>query len=192
MNEIWKPISGYEGRYEISNMGRVRTIAQQNRWGETLYPLSTPIYNKASRVNGHLTVVLTKNKVRKTHLVHRLVALAFIPNPYNLPIVNHKDENPENNAVSNLEWCTRKYNNSYGTVRERQKVSHINHPLLSTPVICLKNGIVLTEYPSMKEAERQTGCHQTHIMACCQGKRKTTGGFEWQYKIGRKKPLVTN
>lgn len=192
MKEIWKGIDGYEDKYEVSSQGRVRTIAKRNRWGDKLYPLKKPIYNKFSIVNGHLYVILTNNKKRSTCAVHRLVAKAFIDNPLKLPVINHKDENPFNNNFENLEWCTFEYNNRYGTVRERQRLSHLNHKSLSAPVICKKDGVFVAEYPSMNEAQRKTSALQSHIMQCCQGKRKTAGGYEWQYKYGRKKPLHIN
>lgn len=193
MEEIWRPVQGYEGKYEVSNLGRVRTLSRQNRWNDSLYPLKKPLYNRAYEDKfGYSIVVLTKFKQRKTCLVHRLVALAFIPNPEGLPVINHKDENKRNNRVDNLEWCTIAYNNSYGTVKLRQRLSNINHPQKSTPVLCLKQGAVIAEYPSMSEAQRQTKAWQPHIMQCCQGKRKTAGGYGWRYKFGRIKPEVIN
>ena len=104
MTEIWKNIEGYEGKYQVSNLGQVKSMIGQEK---VLHP-------KKHR-NGHLQIGLHKDKKRKTMYIHRLVAQAFIPNPDNLPCVNHKDENPSNNNVDNLEWCTQKYNCNYGT-----------------------------------------------------------------------------
>lgn len=108
MTEIWKNIEGYEGKYQVSNLGRVKSMIGQEK---VLHP-------KKHR-NGHLQIGLHKDKKRKTMYIHRLVAQAFIPNPDNLPCVNHKDENPNNNNVDNLEWCTQKYNCNYGTRVDR-------------------------------------------------------------------------
>ena len=108
MTEIWKNIEGYEGKYQVSNLGRVKRMIGQEK---VLHP-------KKHR-NGHLQIGLHKDKKRKTMYIHRLVAQAFIPNPDNLPCVNHKDENPNNNNVDNLEWCTQKYNCNYGTRVDR-------------------------------------------------------------------------
>ena len=108
MTEIWKNIEGYEGKYQVSNLGRVKSIIGQEK---VLHP-------KKHR-NGHLQIGLHKDKKRKTMYIHRLVAQAFIPNPDNLPCVNHKDENPNNNNVDNLEWCTQKYNCNYCTRVDR-------------------------------------------------------------------------
>ena len=108
MTEIWKNIEGYEGKYQVSNLGRVKSMIGQEK---VLHP-------KKHR-NGHLQIGLHKDKKRKTMYIHRLVAQAFIPKPDNLPCVNHKDENPNNNNVDNLEWCTQKYNCNYGTRVDR-------------------------------------------------------------------------
>ena len=107
--EIWCPIRGYEGIYEVSDQGRVKSI------GYGKERILRPVRNN----NGYLLVGLRKNREQKWYLVHRLVAQAFIPNPDNLPQVNHKDENKTNNSVQNLEWCDRKYNCNYGTRNQR-------------------------------------------------------------------------
>lgn len=193
MEEVWKPIEGYESLYEISNFGIVKSIGRKYRWNNNIYILKKPIFPKLKRNRtGHLQVVLSKDGHSKMFLVHRLVAFAFIPNPQNLPIINHIDENPSNNSVDNLEWCTRKYNCNYGNARVHNSKTHINNINLSAPVICLKNGCVVAEYPSMWEAQRQTGALQQNIMKCCQGLRHTAAGFSWQYKYGRKKPECIN
>ncbi len=110
MKEIWKPILGYENLYNISNLGNVFSIKNNRNIKPT----------KNSK--GYLMVGLCKKKKRKSCLVHRLVAKAFIDNPSNLPEINHKDENPSNNAASNLEWCTHKYNMSYNNLGKRVKI----------------------------------------------------------------------
>src|SRR5574344_1100472 len=105
MKEIWKNVSGYEGIYQISNFGRVRSFKFSN----------VRILKNIVQSAGYLTVDLRKNGARKSFKIHRLVALAFIENPNNLPSINHKDECKTNNSVNNLEWCTDKYNSNYGT-----------------------------------------------------------------------------
>lgn len=111
--EKWKPIKGYEGIYEVSNKGRIKGRTQFREW---FTPLSLTLMN-----NGYLRARLYKNGRSKAYSVHRLVAEAFIPNPDNLPIVNHKDEDRTNNCAENLEWCTSKYNSQYS--RDRRKRS---------------------------------------------------------------------
>ena len=106
MEEIWKPVVGYEGLYEVSNLGNVKTLHYYGGRRQKLMSLG-------KRSDGYLTVGLSKNGICKHYSVHRLVAIAFIPNPDNLEMVNHKDENKENNNADNLEWCTRSYNQLY-------------------------------------------------------------------------------
>lgn len=115
--EIWKPVVEYEGLYEVSSRGRVKSLNYQGKKGkEGMLKLS-------KKKDGYLGVALTKNKKIKHLRVHRLVAEAFIPNYDNYPIINHKDENPSNNCVDNLEWCTYKYNMNYGHRTEKFKKS---------------------------------------------------------------------
>jgi hypothetical protein len=113
MNEIWKDIQGYEGLYQVSNHGRVRSFAKDVDKGKFL---------KVEPQSGeckYTQIRLSKNGSCKAYYVHRLVACAFLPNPFNLPEVNHKDENKSNNRVDNLEWTTRKENANYGTRNKR-------------------------------------------------------------------------
>lgn len=170
IEEEWRDIAGYEGKYQVSNLGRVKSLNYNNTCKERcLEP------NKNSL--GYLQVILCKNGKRDSHSIHRLVAEAFIPNPNNLPQVNHKDENPSNDMVDNLEWCDRKYNINYGTAIERM-LKRRNGPRKERPVICVENGVV---YPSSQEASRQTGVHQGNIISCCQGRYKSAGGYHWKY-----------
>lgn len=121
LNEVWSDIKDYEGYYQVSNHGRVRSVDRyviKDRTGNLAFKKSRIIaINKQN--SGYLYVTLNKCNKNKNFLVHRLVAEAFIPNPDNLEQVNHKDEVKTNNYVDNLEWCTRKYNCNYGTVRQR-------------------------------------------------------------------------
>ena len=116
IEEIWRPIEGYEGLYEVSNLGRVRSLDRffyRLHKGKVLSPTKDRY--------GYLTVTLNYNGKSKTIKIHRLVAQAFLPNPDNLPQVNHKDEVKSNNCVDNLEWCSAKYNVNFGTRQERYR-----------------------------------------------------------------------
>ena len=167
--EIWKDIQGYEGLYQVSNLGNVKNKIQP-------YLKQEKIYKKFSNSNGYLFVGLRKDKKRKFKYIHRLVAEAFIPNPNNLPQINHKDENKQNNCVNNLEWCTNKYNQNYGTknqrIPEKNKLSH------GIPVYCVELDRV---FRSAKEAAEFVGRSGTNITVVCRGKERTCAGYHWRY-----------
>lgn len=157
MCEIFLDVEGYETLYEISNLGNVRNKAS----GRLLKP------RKSS--NGYLRVILYKGDgTYKNYSVHRLVANAFLPNPLNLPEVNHKDFNKLNNSVDNLEWCSRQYNAECS---------------LSKPVAQFSlDGRLLNTYKSTMDAQRQTGICNQSISECCNGRRyKSAGGFIWKF-----------
>lgn len=177
MKEEWRDINGYEGLYQVSNMGNVRSL------------ITNKILKQQKDKNGYLFVGIRKNGKRKFKKIHRLVAEAFLDNSNNLPEVNHKDENPFNNSVyisedgtvnlekSNLEWCDRKYNNNYGTRNIRSKISQ------SKTVVAYKNGVEVLRFSSTAEAQRN-GYNSGNISCCCRGIYKQYKGFKWQYKNG--------
>lgn len=167
-NEVWKPVKGYEGIYEVSNIGRVRTLRTNK--------IITPKFTK-----GYCYVRLYKDGKGKQKYIHRIVAEAFIPNPENLPQVNHKDENPKNNSVDNLEWCTAKYNANYGTCKERSLKKRIGKIKRCKTVQKDAFGNVVAVYDSIKDASEKTGFFHQNIQACCAGKGKTCHGFRFEY-----------
>ena len=165
--EIWKPVKGFEGLYEVSNIGNVYS-----------HRLKRNLMLSADKL-GYIRIGLerTNRKDIKNFYVHRLVANAFIENPHNKPFINHKDENKKNNSVENLEWCTHKENMNYGTRNNRISINNKNHPCRSKKVICLNTGVV---YPSIMEAQRKTLVWATNIYKCCINERKSAGGYKWQ------------
>lgn len=175
MVEEFRPIEGYEGLYEVSNLGRVRSV---DRWvninGGKKF-IKGGVLKPRPNKNGYLMVGLYKEGKVKRCYIHRLVAQAFIPNPENLPCVNHKDENPSNPVETNLEWCTQAYNINFGTHTERmiekksKKVQAFN-----------KKGELVFEFPSTQEAERN-GFDHSNISHCCLGKQKSAYGYVWKY-----------
>lgn len=128
MQEMWKDIAGYEGLYQVSNRGRVKSLARYSHKGSrSVQKLKERILKSGVRKDNYLTVVLRKDGNSTSYLVHRLVATAFISNPYNYNIVNHKDEDKQNNDVRNLEWCSSLYNNTYNDIAIRRQANKKKH-----------------------------------------------------------------
>ena len=182
--EIWLPVDGYEGLYEVSNLGNVRSLfrfKKQLKWNITR--------------NRYATVQLFKQKQGKRVLVHRLVATAFVPNPKNSPQVNHINENKLDNSSNNLEWVTAKENMNYGTRLKRQlekidyssesrkQIARINGRKACKPIVQIKDDKIIARFDSAKQASIATGLNHSHICECASGKRyKTVGGYKWKYE----------
>lgn len=177
-DEVWKPVVGYEDCYEVSNLGRVRSLPHEvPTWFGTRITPSKIIKKTFNKRTGYFIVCLCKGNAKRTNLVHRLVAMAFLPNPDAMPQVNHKNEIKTDNRVENLEWCDSTYNNNYGTKRDR--ISQANQVSKCKPVAQIKNGIIVAVYPSTIAAKHITD--PAHIGACANGKRKTAGGYVWKF-----------
>lgn len=188
---VWKDVVGWENKYQVSSDGRVR-----GRKGELRQWKSELGYCVVSLEKGRKGM----DRISKFALVHRLVAMAFIPNPNNLPQVNHKDENPSNNSASNLEWCTAKYNMNYGeggktrhlkidySTQARKDLARINGAKTTSKKIyqITKQGEMIKMYKSIKEASRYTGINPSHISEVANGSkvRRTAGGFVWSFSKG--------
>lgn len=155
-----RDIKGYEGKYMISDDGQVYSV-----WAKRFMKLET-------NWQGYKRVSLFKDDKKKHFSVHRLVAEAFIPNPDNLPEVNHKNEDKGNNKVENLEWCDRHYNSVYGTRIERV-VSKSNRQTYQYDL----DGNLIAVWPSQSEASRQLGISRQNITKAVNNQRKTAGGF---------------
>lgn len=146
MKEIWKDVEGVFG-YQVSNLGRVRSIF--SRFGKRAYPR---IMKGSIDSHGYVQVTISVDGKSKLMFIHRLVAKEFIPNPLNLEMVNHKDENPLNNSVHNLEWCTRSYNNSYGHATDSYRRA-----------VCCIYGETAYFFNSIKEASTKMNIPATSI-----------------------------
>lgn len=174
----WKDVVGYEGLYRINQSGEVFSVERIRHFGRATRKWGGHILKQQIDINGYKTVCLSDRfGDRRPKKVHRLVAEAFLPNPNHLPSVNHKDENKTNNNVDNLEWCTVGYNNNYGTHQERSAKRRINHEKRSVPVICVETN---QKYPSMREAERQTGINQSQIWHCIKEPWRIAKGTHWK------------
>lgn len=184
--EIWKPVVGYEGLYEVSNLGNVRSVDSMrithNQYGEHLSKYKGRLLKPGKNSDGYLYVNLCCQCVQKTFRVHRLVAEAFIPNPDNLPEVNHIDEDKTNNRVDNLEWVSHIQNMRHGTCIERFSKTLTNRNDKSKPVgQYTRKWVLIGTYPSLREVWRQKGYNDAFICKACNNKRKSAYGYYWKY-----------
>ncbi len=176
--EEWRPVVGYEGRYEVSNLGRVKSVTRSfphaGAYGGIM-TVNGRILKPIGREGEYLRVSLGLGKRVR---IHKIVAEAFIPNPENKPCIDHIDGNKHNNAASNLRWCTH-YENNNNTATKRNAYYQIMQ-------IDPKTDEVIKVWESVSEMRKQLGIYNTHLV--CQGKRKTQGGYKWKYaeKEGRR------
>lgn len=184
MKEIWKDIVQYEGLYQASNLGNIRSIdrvvvssdgIRQFRHGKTI--------KQRKNQKGYKIVRLSKNGEAKNKFVHILVLESFCKRPDGLNQINHKDENKENNRLDNLEYCNNVYNQNYGSCSVNKSKSTINDKQKSKQVIQFaKDGTFIKEFPSLHEVERTLGFKHGHIRDACNEKLHTAYGYKWKWK----------
>lgn len=176
MIEIWKDIPGYEGMYQVSNLGNIRGVDRyvKQMHGGLQFKKGQLLRQKKNN-RGYKIIILTKYHKQKTFTIHRLVAMAFIPNPQQLPEINHIDCDKTNNRVENLEWCDRNQNLNHG---ERKKL----HDKAVSKAVCQYDleGNFIHEWSSIAEAQNELKIG--NISNACSGKYKKAGGYIWKYK----------
>lgn len=196
--EEWRDVKGYEGLYQVSNLGRVKSKSRIVKREKSDYFLNGRILKPCPNNKGYLRVPLCKNGAKETQFVHRLVAEAFLDNPNNYPIINHKDENCTNNCVENLEWCTYSYNNTYNNLHYR-KMKNYNWKERSKKVDYKRLNKIMMQYRKkkvyqydldwnfIKEWESgaeviENGVATKTIYDCLNGKQLTHKGYRWSYE----------
>lgn len=181
MQEIWKDILEYEGLYQISNLGRVKSLPRKGVFKQE------KILKLERTKKGYLRINLSKNNVSKKYLVHKLVANSFISNPYNFPQVNHKDGNKQNNFVDNLEFVTQEQNMQHafnkGLIQRKKGKENLKSKKVNQYDL---NGKFIKLWYCIRDIERELGLKNYNITACCQNRRKTCGGYIWKYEKGGK------
>ena len=177
--DIWKDIPGYEGLYQVNQLGSIRSYGNRSNHKKS-------IIMKQSDLLGYKVVALTKDGKQKLYKVHRLVATVFVENPMNKPQVNHIDGNKHNNNAENLEWVTASENtkHAFNSGLSRPQKGKENRRSLPVEKLDL-DGNVLDTYDGIREAERDTGIPHSNITNCCKGIYKTAGGYKWRMKNTR-------
>lgn len=179
MEEIWKNIKGYEGLYQISNLGKVKSLERKRYNGQNYYMQQEKILKLQNDKYGYKTIMLHKDKKSKNLKVHRLVAQAFLTNPQNKLEINHKDGNKSNNCVNNLEWCT-----SIENVRHAFSNNLIKQHNNTNIEQYSLDGTLLCTWNSISEAVNALHLRKSassNISACCQHKKPTAFGYIWEY-----------
>lgn len=174
--EIWKDVKGYEGLYQVSNLGRVKSLRRKTWNGKGYFVINEKYLKESFNNSGYKNVGISKNGKSRFYAVHRLVAETFVKNPNNYNVVNHINEIKTDNRPENLEWCTKQYNSTYGTARERQ-AKKTRKKVVQYDV----NGVFIRNWDYIRLVEKELGIRNSDITACCKGRRKLAGGYKWEY-----------
>ena len=184
--EIWKDIEGYEGLYQVSNRGRVKSLSRKVT--NAMFSINEHFVKVVDNGHGYKSVSLWKDNKGKHFYVHRLVALAFVPNSNGYKYINHKDEDKSNNDVSNLEWCTAKYNCNYGNHTKKLKKSYIlngnNRPI---DVYDMK-GTFLKTFDCSNDVCRELNIGRRSLYSVCHGVVKSSKGYRFAFHGEELKP----
>lgn len=182
-NEEWKPVSGYEGLYCVSNLGRVKMLERKVMANKSTRIIKEHIIRQIETTKGYLHVDLWAKNKHTRAAVHRLVLFAFYGEPESKKECNHKNENRKDNRVENLEWITHKENLNYGSRLERHRAAMLNHPNMSKSISQYDlNGDFIQDFSSIREAARVLGFSMCNIKDCCKGRYKQTHGYIFKYK----------
>jgi hypothetical protein len=191
--EQWKPVLGFEDSYMVSNLGRIKSMYRQSRKPGLKNNPSVMLRPKIMKQNiqptGYRIVQLSKSGRVKGLPVHRIIAMAFIPNPDNKPFINHIDANPSNNDLSNLEWCTQSENIQHaynigtkvppsGGPKKFGKDNHVSRPVLQYSL----SGEFIREWECVSQIQTTHNFNRPNICKCCKGKINSAYGFVWKYK----------
>jgi len=181
--EIWRDIVGYEGLYQVSNLGRVKSLKRKVYAGRNKmrWQYEKILSNNKTNGNGYKIVSLSKHGKSQNKYIHRLVAEAFLENKNNYKYINHKDEDKSNNCVNNLEFCTAQYNSTYNNLHIRNGLKNRNNKYSKKILQLDDNNNVIKEYPSIKEAGRQMNISYQAISDCLNGKQNHSAGYKWKY-----------
>lgn len=184
--EIWKDVVGYEGIYQVSNFGNVKSLDKIvfNNGSRRYNNIKGRVLSQnKTNGNGYRIVSLNNNGCSKNYYIHRLVASSFLENKNSFKYINHKDENKLNNNIDNLEWCDAKYNANYGTSRERARQKLLNNKSTSKQVSSHDRNTMelIKTFPSISEASRQLNCAVQNISDALHGKQPTARGYIWKY-----------
>ena len=188
MEEIWKWIDGYINMYQVSNLGRVRSV-DRDVYCEVspnkLQHIFGKVLKQGTSHKGYPIVYLSKDGKQKTITVHRLVAEAFIENPLSLPQVNHKDGCKTNNYANNLEWCDNSYNQKHayanGMQPSYEESNGRGRPAKSVAMLDLNTKEVLRTFKTLASVKRETGINQFNVRSVCLGLRNHAGGYDWKF-----------